>query len=156
MKTTQKATDEQASFNERRAGTRNAIAKMIAERNEVLALYWRLAGLESFENGKREPARKLLQEFCQLLVDYIAAGHFSLYERIVNGTERRRDIAQLAQDLYPRIAATTTTALDFNDKYDSGDKFEVTDGFKADLSRVGEELALRIDLEDKLIALMLR
>lgn len=156
MKTTQKANDEQTAINERRSGTRNAIAKMVAERTEVLALYWRLAGLDSFENGQREPAQKLLQEFCQLLVDYIAAGHFSLYERIVNGTERRRDIANLAQELYPRIADTTTTALDFNDKYDSGDKFEATEGFKADLSRVGEELALRIELEDKLIALMLR
>ena len=91
-----------------------------------------------------------------MLVDYIAVGHFSLYERIVNGTERRRELAKLALDLYPRIADTTTTALDFNDKYDCGDHFEVTDSFKSDLSHLGEELALRIDLEDKLIAQLIR
>lgn len=128
---------------------------MVAERVEVLALYWRLAGLDPFaDTRQREPAQKLLQDFCQLLVDYIAAGHFSLYERIVNGTERRRELATIAQDLYPRIGDTTTVALDFNDKYDCGDNFEITEAFKTDLSRLGEELAVRIDLEDKLIARM--
>lgn len=153
--TTTKPKDKQAAENERRRGTRDSVTKMVEERTEVLALYWRLAGFESFEAAKQEPAQKLLQDFCQLLVDYIAAGHFSLYERIVNGTERRRDIATLAQELYPRIADTTTVALDFNDKYDCGDKFQVSESFKADLSRLGEELAVRIDLEDRLIARMI-
>jgi regulator of sigma D len=161
MKTTQKAKDKQAADkqsaeNERRRGTRESVSKMVAERTEVLALYWRLAGMDPFaEAGHREPVEKLLQEFCQLLVDYIAVGHFSLYERIVNGTERRRELATLAQDLYPRIADTTTTALDFNDKYDCGDHFEITESFKSDLSHLGEELARRIDLEDKLIKAMI-
>lgn len=127
---------------------------MVKERTEVLALYWRLAGLDPHGSSRqRASAQKLLQEFCQLLVDYIAAGHFSLYERIVNGTERRRGLAELAQDLYPRIADSTSAALDFNDKYD-GDACEIGESFKADLSRLGEELALRIELEDKLIARM--
>lgn len=152
MSTTQKANDEQRSENERRRGTRDSVAKMVAERTQVLALYWRLAGIDSFADEQRDPAQKLLQEFCQLLVDYIAAGHFSLYERIVNGTERRREIATVAQDLYPRIANTTTAALDFNDKYDSSDRWQITESFKSDLSRLGEELAVRIELEDKLIA----
>lgn len=156
MKTTQKTKDKQASENERRRGTRDSLAKMVAERTQVLALYWRLAGLDPFsDTAQRDPAQKLLQEFCQLLVDYIAAGHFTLYERIVNGTERRREISVLAQDVYPRIADTTTVALDFNDKYDSTAQWEVNESFKADLSKIGEQLALRIDLEDKLIAQMI-
>ncbi len=152
MRTTQKSNDKQGSENERRRGTRDSVAKMVAERTQVLALYWRLAGIDSFADEQHDPAQKLLQEFCQLLVDYIAAGHFSLYERIVNGTERRREIATVAHDLYPRIANTTTAALDFNDKYDSSDRWQITESFKSDLSRLGEELAVRIELEDKLIA----
>ena len=139
---------------DRRRGSRDAIGRMIKERSEVLALYWRLAGLDPHAGSRqRASTQKLLTEFCQLLVDYIAAGHFTLYERIVNGTERRRGLAELAQELYPRIADTTSAALDFNDKYD-GDSCEIGDSFKTDLSRLGEELALRIDLEDKLIARM--
>lgn len=156
MKTTQKTKDKQASENERRRGTRDSLAKMVAERTQVLALYWRIAGLEPFsDTSQRDPAQKLLQEFCQLLVDYIAAGHFTLYERIVNGTERRRELNTLAQDLYPRISDTTTVALDFNDKYDATAQWEVNESFKSDLSKLGEGLALRIDLEDKLIAQMI-
>jgi regulator of sigma D len=153
MKATNKPKNKQPTQDERRSGTRDAVARMVRERTDVLARYWRLAGLDPFADAKqRAPAQQLLQEFCQLLVDYIAAGHFSLYERVVNGTERRREIANLAQELYPRIADTTTIALDFNDKYDCGDHCEITESFKSDLSRLGEKLAIRIDLEDKLIA----
>jgi len=157
MKATNKPKTKQPTQDERRSGTREAVAKMMRERTDVLALYWRLAGLNPFaDKGQRASAQELMQEFCQLLVDYIAAGHFSLYERIVNGTERRRELADLAQGLYPRIADTTTVALDFNDKYDCGDHCEITESFKADLSRLGEKLAIRIDLEDKLIGRIIR
>ena len=142
---------------ERRRATQEHITKMVAERTEMLALYCRLAGLDPFSEARhREPAQKLLQQFCQILVDYIAAGHFGLYERLVNGTERRRSVAELAEKLYPRIADTTRLALDFNDKYDCGDKCELNLSFEHDLSRLGEELAQRIELEDKLIAQLIR
>lgn len=159
MKTTHKANDDKpSSTNERRRASKDTIDRLVTERGEVLSLYWRLAGIDSFQDsGKRTPApgQKLLQEFCQLLVDYIAAGHFGLYERIINGNERRREVATLAQELYPRIADTTSLALDFNDKYDGGEQDELPDSFQSDLSRLGEELAVRIDLEDKLIARMI-
>ena len=80
---------------ERRTGSQELVQKLVAERTEMLVLYCQLAGLEPFGNGKNsrtKPAQELLQKFCQVLVDYIAAGHFSLYERIVNGTERRQQI----------------------------------------------------------------
>jgi regulator of sigma D len=150
MKTTEKVSD-QKSGSERRRFAKDTISKLVEERTEVLALYWRLAGFESFNDAEREPMIRVLQQFCQLLVDYIAAGHFGLYERIVNGTERRREVATLAQELYPRIADTTALALDFNDKYD-GHHTELPEKFQSDLSRLGEELAVRIELEDRLIA----
>lgn len=145
--------DGSSRSQERRRGTREHVDKLLAERTEMFALYLRLAGINPFKNGRhRESAQKLLQEFCQVLVDYIAAGHFGLYERVINGTERRQSVADLAAELYPRIADTTQSALDFNDKYDCGDDGEIPLSFSTDLSRLGEELAARIDLEDKLIA----
>ena len=137
---------------ERRSGTQNTIEKLVAERTEMLALFCRVAGADPYSNGNnhKAPARELLQEFLQVLVDYLAAGHFSLYERIANGSERRRGIAELAQQLYPRIAETTQKALDFNDGYD-GSNVVLGMSFHDDLSKLGELLATRIDLEDKLI-----
>ena len=139
---------------ERRAVTQDTVQKLVAERTEMLALYCQLAGLEPYKNGKNSratPAQELLQKFCQVLVDYIAAGHFSLYERIVNGTERRQQVSELAEKLYPQIASSTEAALDFNDKYDCGDHCEIGLAFSDDLSQLGEKLAARIELEDTMI-----
>jgi regulator of sigma D len=139
---------------ERRIVSQELVQKLVAERAEMLSLYVQLAGVGPYSNGKNlrtKPSQEALQKFCQVLVDYIAAGHFSLYERIVNGTERRQQVATLAEKLYPEIADTTESALDFNDKYDCGDHCEITMAFSDDLSHLGEKLAFRIELEDQLI-----
>ena len=134
---------------ERRGRSQQLIDKLIAERTQMLVLFCRLAGVDPYTPGK--PVQGLLQEFCQILVDYIAAGHFALYERIVEGTERRRDVVDLANRLYPRIADSTDVALDFNDKYDCEDHCTALEHLPTDMSRLGEELATRIELEDQLI-----
>jgi regulator of sigma D len=139
---------------ERRRQSSDLVAKLITERTEMLATYCRLAGVEPYTPEKS--TQKLLQEFCQILVDYVAAGHFALYERIVEGKERRQEVANIAAVVYSRIAETTDLALDFNDKYDCEDHCTVLDALAADLSRLGEELAVRIELEDRLLAAMVR
>lgn len=139
---------------ERRSVTQEMVQKLVAERTEMLSLYCQMAGLEPYKNNKNsraKPVQETLQKFCQVLVDYIAAGHFSLYERIVNGTERRQQVSTLAEQLYPKIADTTEAALDFNDKYDCGDHCEISPSLSDDLSKLGENLATRIELEDSMI-----
>jgi regulator of sigma D len=136
---------------DRRTGTQGAIEKLVSERTEMLTLFCRVAGLEPYEQGRhKNPPREVFQEFLQVLVDYLAAGHFSLYERIANGNERRRAVSDLAAQMYPRIAETTQAALDFNDRYD-GKPFEITPTFHEHLSQLGELLASRIEIEDKII-----
>ncbi len=158
MTTEKREATSSAKATERRSGSQELVKKLVAERTEMLSLYCQLAGVDAYgssngngKNARGKHAQELLQKFCQVLVDYIAAGHFSLYERIINGTERRQQISALAEKLYPRIASTTESALDFNDKYDCGDHCEIAMSFNDDLSRLGEELAARIEIEDKLI-----
>jgi regulator of sigma D len=143
-----------AATRERRSGSQDVVEKLITERTEMLATFCRLAGVEPYTPDK--PVQKLLQEFCQILVDYVAAGHFAIYERIVEGKERRREVSDLAAKLYPRIADSTDVALDFNDKYDCEDHCTALDSLFSDLSKLGEELAVRIEYEDKLLAAMMR
>src|SRR5688572_17190928 len=102
---------ETAAAKDRRSGSREMARKLLAERTEMFVLYCRLAGLAPYNGKPKNGGHELLQEFCQVLVDYIAAGHFSLYERIVSGTERRKEVADLAAQIYPRIAQTTEAAL---------------------------------------------
>jgi regulator of sigma D len=138
---------------DRRSGTRTLIDKMLGERQRMLVLFERLAGVEPYADEM--PNNDLLQEFSQILVDYIASGHFGLYERIAEGKERRRAIVNLADRLYPRIANTTQVAIEFNDVYEKSDGKSIGGNLSNMLSKLGEELAVRIELEDQLISEML-
>ncbi len=137
---------------ERRSRTSDTVKKLVAERAEMLVLFCRVAGLEPYSDERE--VRPLLTEFCQLLMDYIAAGHFALYQRIVEGSERRRQVAAAAETVYPNIAAVTELAVRFNDKYEDRQTAAALSSLSEDLSQLGEALATRIDLEDRLIRLL--
>ena len=83
-------------------------------------------------------------------MDYTALGHFEIYQRIIEGKERRTAVRKVADELYPAIADTTDLLVDFNDKYDSLENEDFSQ-LPADLSRIGEVLAVRSELEDRLL-----
>ena len=145
---------------ERRAKLHNTIAALIKLRQSVMASYTKLAGVESFSGRDIETAKpqsEHLRSFCQVMVDYTAMGHFEVYQRIIEGKERRRAVQEAAADVYPAIAETTDYLVDFNDKYDSLDSDTVElDALAADLPRLGEIIALRGDLEDQILAALAR
>lgn len=137
---------------DRRNATRQQIEHMLAERAQLLALLMQASGLGG-ENP--EPAdEELLEEFCQVVTDYVAAGHFGLYERIAEGKERRQDVADIARNIYPRIEQSTQLALEFSEKYSAGNDRSYAN-LSGDLSSLGEVLAARIELEDQLISRIL-
>ncbi len=126
------------------------ITELMQERQQVWSLYCTAAGLEPFTN--RESIEAKVKEFCQILVDYISLGHFGIYQRIADGQERRSKAVKIAGEVYPKIASTTDAVVAFNDKYDSLRGEELVNNLSGDLSRLGEVLAARIELEDQLIA----
>lgn len=142
---------------DRRARTRKEIKQLIAERNNVLSQYYNLASHADQNPENSEETLELLQEFCQDLVDYLATGHFEIYRRIEEKEERRAEIMKLADQVFARISETTAVAVAFNDLYDTSESFdpEVLNQLPAQLSRLGEELATRIDLEDRFINTLL-
>lgn len=144
---------EEGQAVERRTGTRDMIDKLLVERKEMLALYWQVAGLEP--STANDPVTEHLQEFCEVLVDYIAFGHFEVYDRISRGDERREAVVKLAENIYPRILDATDVAVAFNDKYDESDHTLKLDELPSDLSKLGEAIAARIEYEDQLIAVLL-
>lgn len=144
----------QNSGAERRTRTQEMVANWLAERQQMLVLYCKLAGIESFDPDK--PEKQLLRDFCQLLVDYVAFGHFEVYDRITTGEERRGEVVRVARDAYPKIARVTEQVVAFNDKYDLTDHPQPLDALNADLSHLGEALASRIELEDRLVEALMR
>ena len=138
---------------ERRTQSRDLIDKLLLERKEMLTLYCEMAGLEPFTC--QVSTKEKLQEFCQIMMDYIAFCHFEVFHRISNGTERRTQTVETAKEVYPRYLEVTELVVAFNDKYDTSKHELVMDSLSSDLSKLGEELATQVELEDRLAATML-
>ena len=135
---------------ERRQSADRLISNMFDERKQLLTLLFQVSKLETNDAGLQ--GKDFMEEFCQILVDYIAAGHFELYDRIVAGKERRKVVAELAEKIYPEIEQTTHIALEFSEKYNNDNKTRDSTHLKNDLSILGEALTTRIELEDQLIS----
>jgi len=73
---------------------------------------------------------------------------------LLAGTERRNSVLTIAKEIYPEFSLTTDAAISFNDKYDNVEKMEIFEDLEQDLSVLGENLAKRIDLEDRLCEVM--
>ncbi len=142
-------TEMNISTPERRLQTHKMVQDLLKERQQMWTLYWEVAELKPFDKHDL-PIDEILRKFCQILIDYISLGHFGIYQRIINGTERRKKVLDAAQRLYPDIAQATEVALKFNDKYENAN-FKDMNELTQELSNLGEALATRIELEDRLI-----
>jgi regulator of sigma D len=147
-------TKQQTEFRERRvadrrAGSHRAIREFVHARTEMLVRYGKLASHQPFaQDGE---VAVLLQKFCEALIDYTASAHFQLYRYIEDNSERRRSVRKVADQNYDRILGTTKSILEFNDKYEDKSAVDKPEKLKNDLSGLGEILARRIELEDRVI-----
>jgi regulator of sigma D len=129
------------------------VTKLLTARQDSLVLFQKLAALQQ-PFAPAAPIPHLLQRFRQTLVDYLALGLFEVFQALedqpVDSPYRRA--RELAHRCYARIARTTQAALAFHDRYD-GDlsKAELAE-LSEDLSQLGEQLAERIELEDRIVA----
>ena len=134
----------------RRTRQTQTINNLLNERQQVLVSMCELAELEAGEVSA-ETVIHNLRNFNQRLVDYTAMGHFEIYERIIDGKERRGNIKLVADRVYPSISDTTQLFVEFNDKYDGADESESLVDLYRDLSQIGEAMAERIESEDMLL-----
>ena len=140
---------------ERRDFTRDRVLKLLDERQEMLVLFCELAGIIPYQVSDssmlHEPVNFKMKEFCQKMIDYIAAGHFAIYDRLSNGGERRQQVLDVATHVYSGIEDTTDIAIAFNDKYDECDHNLDLANLSNDLAMLGEAMSNRADFEDRLI-----
>ncbi len=136
---------------ERWGGVSEIIDRWLEERQEMLVQYCALSGLsEDLSDVQRG---EKLRSFCQILVDYVSAGHFEVYDQLIKeGREfDDADALQEASKLYDVVDKTTEKLLDFNDKYLETDDLAA---LTPDLSQLGEALEIRFSAEDRLIAVL--
>jgi regulator of sigma D len=136
-------------------GSSTAIDNWLEERQQLIVSYCKLAALPPFDKqqqDKKLPVQENILGFCQLLVDYLSAGHFEVYDQIVSQCEiNGSDSKSLAEALYPKISASTDIALEFNDIYAEPSADNNFETFDHDLSALGQALEDRFGLEDELI-----
>ncbi|MGC8119951.1 sigma D regulator [Marinobacter sp. VGCF2001] len=136
---------------ERWGGVSELIDRWLKERQELLVRYCELSGESDF--SQTDELREKFVRLCEVLVDYVSAGHFEVYEQLIQEAREFNDGGlELAAKLYPRIEQTTEVALNFNDRLDGNalSETEVKDLF-SELSRLGEVLESRFEMEDFLI-----
>ena len=136
---------------ERWGGVSELIDRWLKERQELLVCYCDLSAETEFTRTDALTAKFV--RLCEVLVDYVSAGHFEIYGQLIREAREFNDGGlELATRLYPRIQQTTEVALDFNDRLDgrSLSETEVRALFEA-LSRLGEALESRFEMEDLLI-----
>lgn len=124
------------------------LGRWLTERRDLTARLCALAGAVGRDHGhSAKKPQPELDRFCEVLVDYVCAGHFEVYRNLLEAHERIGTEAE-ALALYDMIIPSTEAALDFNDRYFRGGSRL---GLQRDLSALGQMLASRFDCEDALI-----
>jgi regulator of sigma D len=136
---------------ERWGGVSEIIDRWLEERQAMLVQYCALSGLD--QNLSDLQRGDKLRSFCQILVDYVSAGHFEVYDQLIKEGREFDDAEALqeASKLYNTIDTTTERLLDFNDKYLETDDIS---SLTSDLSLLGEALEVRFSSEDRLISVL--
>lgn len=137
---------------ERWGGVNQLIDRWLHERHELVKAYKRLVDAQPDAAEHAEG----LQGFCQLLVDYVSAGHFEVYEQLTSEAKAFNDRRglELAKQIYPRIEAITEVSLAFNDRCDGSGCDDDVRLLLSELQRLGPLLHERFELEDCLIEVL--
>lgn len=128
------------------------ITGWLKERQELILLYCKVDGLKEFTQ-QETPIHIRVQALCEVLIDYVSAGHFEIYQHLMKEAEQFQDDYQNTIDrILPLIQLSTEIALDFNDRYsDAVLEPEDMERLSKDLNKVGMKIVERFDLEDQLI-----
>ncbi len=137
-------------------GSSHVIDHWLETRQQLIVKYCALLDIQPHQaQGMMSlPTVEELTSFSQLVVDYISEGHFKIYDMVMErwsatGFQKTNEI----DTTYAKIVLTTEPLLNFTDRY--ADKEELDEQhIVEDLSKVGEVLELRFEVEDLLIQLI--
>ncbi|MBK4716844.1 MULTISPECIES: sigma D regulator [Tenebrionibacter/Tenebrionicola group] len=140
------------SLTERVGGSNELLVRWLHDRKHLLVAYYSLVGIKPGKAPHAVLNEQALDRFCQNLVDYLSTCHFCIYERITHEMEGTLSTCKI----WSKLEANTEQIMAYYDSHlekaiDHDDYL----AFQHALSEIGEALASRFALEDKLIAQML-
>lgn len=124
----------------------------LEERRRLLYLLCAVRGIRGL-TFDGVPVHYRVQQFCQVLMDYISAGHFEVYRELVHEARCfNSENAERAGQILQRLEDSTDEALAFNEDFASPESCDAQlDTLPRRLSNLLEKLEERFALEDQLI-----
>lgn len=124
------------------------LSRWLEERQQLLVEFCSISQLRPLSETA-DRYRDQFDRFCEVLVDYVSAGHFEIYEQLLAEAIAFGDHATTqSRELYQAIAKTTKVVLDFNDHYLEQ---RAAQQLARGLSQLGAALETRFEAEDRLI-----
>lgn len=142
---------------QRVGGSNELIDQWLHERKELLVAYCTLVGLKPHKEKHTPLDEEALNNFCHRLVDYLSAGHFHIYDKIIQGIEGSQSPRMvITTQLYPALQGNTESIMALYDRsmettLDHDNILE----FHEALAEIGVALDARFQFEDQLIGLAL-
>jgi regulator of sigma D len=140
------------TLKERWGGVTEIIDRWLDSRQDMLLVF---CDLTTQDNNKiiAEDYASQLKNLCELLVDYISAGHFEVFQQLMEEGRAFGDDKAILEATYllNQVHETTQKALDFNDKYLVT---EDLDSITLNLATLGQNLAERFEAEDRMIEVL--
>ncbi|MCE7524677.1 sigma D regulator [Alloalcanivorax xenomutans] len=94
----------------------------LEERRQLIVLLCQVQGIDHTPSREEPdtPVHQRIQDLCQVLMDYLSAGYFEVYNALVRAARHYGSgPPQWAEQLIQRLDASTEEALAFNEDYDS-------------------------------------
>lgn len=127
------------------------VGRWLDERQALISAWSALR--QAAQDGGELP--DCLEAFCEILMDYVSAGHFEVYDELIAEAERLDSLdASGSQVLLERLQNTTDAAIRFNDLCDNPRDPLALALLQRELPILGLELESRFQTEDRLLALL--
>ncbi|WP_027967210.1 sigma D regulator [Halomonas halocynthiae] len=138
---------------ERWGGVHQLVDHWLIQRRSLLVSFKALN--DACDANMETPIKPYIDEFSQLLMDYVSSGHFTVYLQLAKEAEAFGDTQALAlaSRLLERLDMSTELVLAFDEDYDTPASCERNlNRLPAWIERLTKGLSERFELEDELIA----
>jgi len=127
-----------------------SIRDWLDARQKMMVAFNQLCLLKPFVELSGEQAQQSVEHFCTEVIDYLSFGQFKVFENITKFMPSEGKSARNAKILLSKIFSSTIQSIEFHDKYIQS--FDLNT-LEKDLSKLGIQLAHRLDWEDQLLDL---
>ena len=148
-------TNEPSEFNDALAQWQRIetlVKHWLEERRRLIYLLCAVRGIRGL-TFDGVPIHYRVQQLCQVLMDYISAGHFEVYRELVREARSfHTDNPGLVNKILQELEDSTDEALSFNEDFETPERCDaLLDSLPRRLSTLLEKLEERFALEDQLI-----